>query len=132
MSGSKPMPDGFHTVTPYLHAKGAERLIAFMRQAFDAIETERNAGDAGEIRHATLRIGDSMIEVSEGNEAYPPMPCGLHVYVADTDACYRKALDAGATSLYEPQEMPYGERSAGVKDMCGNHWYIATYKHVGN
>lgn len=127
MMTNKIKPDGFSTVTPYLHVQGAEKLIDFLVQAFGAKEIERTTDDAGLIRHAEVQLGDSIIECSEGNEQYPPMQNALHVFVADTDECYRQALDAGATTLYEPADMTYGERSAGVRDPFGNHWYIATY-----
>lgn len=119
-------PDGYHAVTPYLLVKGAAQLIDFLKLVFEAEEIDRTAGDNGLIRHAELQLGDSRLECSDGRDDYPPMPCAIHLYVRDTDACYSRALAAGAVSLYEPEDMSYGERSAGVKDPFGNHWYIAT------
>lgn len=121
------MPDGFHSVTPYFHVQGADRWIEFVRQAFNATVLERTAGPDGLVRNAAIRIGDSIVECSEGREPYMPMPMAIHLYVADTDEGYRSAMAAGGTTLYEPADMDYGERSAGVKDPFGNHWYIATY-----
>jgi uncharacterized glyoxalase superfamily protein PhnB len=77
--------------------------------------------------HAEIKIGDSMIELSDGNEQFPPRPAAIHIYLPETDSVYRRALDAGATSLHPVEEMPYGERSGSVKDPFGNNWYIATH-----
>lgn len=121
------VPDGFHTVTPYLHVKGAEKLIDFLTQAFEAEELNRTTDADGRIQNAVIRLEGSIIECSEGRDQYPPMQNAIHLYVRDTDKCYEHAIAAGATSLYEPADMSYGERSAGVKDPFGNHWYIATY-----
>lgn len=120
-------PEGFRTVTPYLVVRGAERLLEFLAAAFGAETLDRNVRPDGSIGHAQVRIGDSLIELADGSPEWPALTAGLHIYVADTDATYRRALAAGGVSLYEPAEMPYGERSAGVKDPAGNQWYIATY-----
>lgn len=77
--------------------------------------------------HASARIGDSMIEVSDATQQWRAMASAIHLYVPDTDAAYARALGAGATTLYEPADMFYGERSAGVTDPFGNKWYIATH-----
>jgi uncharacterized glyoxalase superfamily protein PhnB len=102
-------------------------MIEFVRAAFDAEELRRDTDGSGRITHAEVRIGDTIVELSDGNGKYPPRLNTLHLFVADTDSCYRRAVDAGAASLYEPADMPYGERSAGVEDPFGNHWYIATF-----
>jgi len=119
---------GFRTVTPYLIVQGAPGLIDFMRQVFDATEIRRDLHSDGSIMNAEMRIGDSIVELAEAGGDGPAMPCGLHVYVPDTDATYQRALQAGASSLYAPADMPYGERSAGVRDASGNSWYIATFQ----
>lgn len=119
---------GFHTVTPYLIVEGAADLIAFAVGAFGAEEVRRDLLPDGTIMNAEIRIGDSIVELAEAGEAWPARPGALHVYVRDTDDTYRRALDAGATELYAPKEMEYGERSAGVTDPVDNHWYIATYR----
>lgn len=122
---------GFTTITPYLVLQDAAGTIDFVKKAFAAEEIFRDIGSAGGI-HCEVRVGDSMMMIGGGGPGVTwkgesrPMP--FHVYVTDTDAAYRRALDAGATSLYEPADMPYGERSAGVKDVSGNFWYIATFK----
>jgi PhnB protein len=124
--GVKPM--GFRTVTPFLHPQGTGKFLDFLRQAFDAIEVERTAGPEGSVMHATVRIGDSMLEMGEAHGAWQPTPCMLHLYVDDTDAFYERAIAAGATSLDPPADRPYGERNAGVTDPIGNAWFIATPK----
>lgn len=126
MSTVKPIPEGFHSITPYLIVQGAERLIEFLQQAFGAELIYTSKKPDGTIGHSEMRIGDSMIELADGNEQWKPMTAAIHLYVPDTDATYRRAIEAGATSLYEPADMFYGERSGGVADPSGNHWYIAT------
>jgi PhnB protein len=126
-----PVPKGFHTVTPYMIAPDAEAILTFAKQAFGAEETLRIAGGAGGL-HAETRIGDAMLMMGGGISGKPfsgkPNTTALHIYVKDTDAAYKKALEAGATSIGEPQDHEYGERGAGVKDPFGNYWYIATHK----
>ncbi len=123
-------PEGFQSIIPYLTVRGADGLVDFLKQAFAAEESDRNLRDDGTIGHIALRIGDSMLEISEANATYEPMVCAVHIYVADTDAAYARALAAGGTSLYPVEDKEYGERSAGVRDPAGNSWYIATY--LGN
>jgi uncharacterized glyoxalase superfamily protein PhnB len=127
----QPIPEGFHTVTPYLIAADGPALIDFAMRAFGAEEKFRAVGSAGGV-HAEIRIGDSMLMMGGGIPGREfrsaPSPQALHVYVTDTDAVYQKALQVGATSIGEPQDQEYGERGAGVKDAFGNNWYIATHK----
>jgi PhnB protein len=123
-----PLREGFHSLTPYMIVRGAAQFIEFVKAAFGAEEKLRvPAQEGGRIMHAELKLGDSMIELSDGSEQYPPRPAAIHVYVPDTDGAYRRALDAGATSLHAVEEMSYGERSGSVKDPFGNYWYIATH-----
>jgi PhnB protein len=124
----KPIPDGYHTVTPYLTVRGAAKLIDLLKQTFGAVETERIAGPDGTIGHAEVRIGDSVVMLADATPEFTPMPAMIHVYVNDVDAVYKRALQAGTISLREPTDQFYGDRSAGVKDFCGNHWWIATHK----
>ena len=111
-------------------APDADAILAFAKNAFGAEETFRIAGGAGGI-HAETRIGDAMLMMGGGIPGKPfhgkPNTTALHIYVEDTDAAYQKALQAGATSIGEPQDHEYGERGAGVKDPFGNYWYIATH-----
>ncbi len=124
----KPIPDGYHTVTPYLTVQGVPKLIDFLKQAFEAQEIERMTQPDGTIGHAEVRIGDSVVMMGEARDEWKPMPSGIYLYVNDTDAVYKRALQAGATSIMEPADQFYGDRSAGVKDSSGNHWWIATHK----
>ena len=122
------IPDGFHSITPYVITRGADDVMAFARAAFDATERLRVPAEAGGVMHAELQLDDSVIEFSDGSDKWPPRPCCLHVYVSDADAAYKKALAAGAKSLYEPMLQPYGDRECGVTDSGGNQWFIATYR----
>jgi len=125
----KPIPDGYHSVTPYLIVRGVARLIDFLKQAFEATETiPRMTRPDGTIMHAEIRIGDSAVMLGEPMGEFQPMPGSLYLYVSDTDATYRRALQAGATSTMEPADQFYGDRNAGVKDPQGNTWWIATRK----
>jgi len=112
-------PEGWHTVTPRIVAHHAERLVEFLRQVFGA------TGDYRRDRPSEIRIGDSIVMISDA-EARDPMPAFLYVYVEDADDTYRRALQAGATALEEPSDMPYGDRRGMVKDEWGNTWQIAT------
>ena len=128
MTSVKSIPDGYHTVTPYLLVQGAEKLIDFVKNAFDAKETFRMSMPDGAIGHAEVKLGDSVIMLSEAQgDEYKLMPTGIYLYVEDCDATYRRALEAGATSIMQPTDQFYGDRSANIKDQFGNHWYIATH-----
>jgi PhnB protein len=122
------IPEGFHALTPYLVSKGAGRLLEFVKEAFGAEETFRMNREDGTIWHASARIADSMLEMADPAEAWKAMPAALHVYVPNVDDVHRKAVQAGARSLYEPRDMSYGDREGGVQDPSENHWYIATHK----
>jgi PhnB protein len=129
MTPVKPIPDDYQVVTPYLVVQGAEKLINFLKQAFEARETERISMPDGSIGHAEVRIGDSVIMMSDAREdMWKAMPSSIYLYVEDCDTIYKRALDVGATSLMEPKDQFYGDRSGGVKDPVGNHWFIATHK----
>ena len=124
----KPIPDGFHSVTPYLTVPGVAKLLDFLKQAFEAQELHRLTRPDGTIMHAELRIGDSPVMMGEPMGGSPPMFGSLYLYVHDVDAVYQRALQAGATSVSEPADQFYGDRSAGIKDPVGNQWWIATHK----
>ncbi len=123
----KPIPEGYHSVTPYLVVNGADRLIAFLKQAFGAQEIERFQGPNGTIMHAEVKIGDSIIMLGEANERFQARPANLYVYVPDTDAIYHRAVESGATSIMEPANQFYGDRNAGISDPTGNFWWIGTH-----
>ncbi|MCW5981917.1 MAG: VOC family protein [Bryobacteraceae bacterium] len=125
----KARPEGYHTITPYLVVPGARALIDFLKRAFGAEEPhELMAADDGSIMHAEVRIGDSVIMMGESSAQWPPMPAMLYLYLDDVDAAYRRALEAGATSIREPADQFYGDRNATVKDPSGNLWCIAVHK----
>ena len=122
------IPAGMRSVNPYLIVSGASKLIDFMRQAFDAEEIMRAPTPDGSLMHAEVRIGDSVVELGDAGDRFPAMAAALHLYVPDADAVYARAMEAGATSLFEPSDREYGDREAGIKDPGGNHWYIATHR----
>ncbi len=123
----KPIPDGYHTVTPYLIVDRAAELIDFTKRAFGAEEMFRMPGRGGAIMHAEIRIGDSVVMLSDASTENPSTSTMIHLYVEDVDAVYQRALEAGASSLREPENQFYGDRSAGVKDAFGNQWWLATH-----
>jgi PhnB protein len=123
----KPIPDGYHTVTPYLTVEGASSLIEFLKEAFDAQETERVVQPDGTIMHAEVTIGDSVVMLSDAMGERKPMPTSIYLYVNDADATYQRALQAGGTSMMEPANLFYGDRHGSVKDPAGNYWSIATH-----
>ena len=104
------IPKGFRTVTPYLHPKSAAQLIDFMTHAFGAEELGRHPAPSGRIMHAQVKIGDTIVEMGEPDQ---PEPAALHIFVPDTDATYRRALEAGARSLVKPQDSHFDQRLAG-------------------
>ena len=101
-------------------------MIAFLKKAFGVEDVEKYASPDGVINHATVRVGDSAIEMGEAHGPYQPMPTMFYVYVADVDGGYWRALQAGATSMSAPADQPFGDRTASVRDMFGNTWYLAT------
>ncbi len=119
------IPNGFTSITPYFIVNNPKIFQKFLVDAFDAeIVDEHYEEDI--FRHGAYRVFGSMIEVSEGSEIYPSRPISIHLYVPDCDAVYKQAIAAGGKSVYEIADMPYGERSGGVDDPCGNSWWIAT------
>ena len=123
----KTLPEGYHTVTPYLTVQGTEELIEFLKTVFDAQEKERIVRPDGAIGHAEVTIGDSVIMLGEASGNCGPMPGAFYIYVADADATYGRALEAGATSVMEPANQFWGDRMAGVRDRFGNIWQMATH-----
>jgi len=118
-------PDGYNAVSPYLLVKDVRAMLDFLAHAFGASELRRQADAEGTIRHAEMRIGDSVLMV--GFRPWAELPISsVHVYVEDVDKVYARALDRGAMSLAEPRDLPYRDRSAGVRDAQGNYWWIGT------
>ena len=127
MSQIKPIPEGYHTITPYLVVPDAARQIEFLKHAFGGIETFRHMRPDGAIGHVEMRIGDSMVMLGEAGGEWKPTPCSIYVYVEDVDAVYKRAVQAGGKSQSEPKNQIYGDRNCGVVDPAGNSWWIATH-----
>ena len=118
---SKSLPEGWHNITPRLVVEEPALLVEFLRQAFNA------TGEFRTDRPSVISIGDSIVMVS-GVGPRAAMPGFLYLYVEDIDATFRRALQAGAISLEEPTDVPYGDRRGMIQDPCGNVWQIATHK----
>lgn len=122
------IPEGFHTVTPFLSVNDARGLIEFMQTGLNGEVTSMIKMDEGKIMHATVQIGDSPIMVADLMPGMnQPTPATLYLYVDDVDESYRRALNANGTSLRAPVDEFYGDRSAGVKDRWNNQWWFATH-----
>ena len=132
----KPIPDGYHTVTPYLVVHDAAKALEFYKKAFGAQETVRMPGPGGRIMHAEIKIGDSMVMLSDENLAWGHKsattiggsPIGICLYVKDVDAPAKQAVAAGAKEVKPVQDQFYGDRSGTVADPFGHVWTIATHK----
>ncbi|MGH9714901.1 MAG: VOC family protein [Candidatus Acidiferrales bacterium] len=114
------------TITPYLHPHGASDMVQFLKNALGAVEMMRENSADGTVQHAKIKIGDSILEMSEAHGEYQPMPSMFYLYVNDVDACYARALKAGGKSIEALADQSYGDRRAGIADPFGNHWYMAT------
>lgn len=119
-------PAGYSTVSPYLIVDGAAQTIDFLARVFGATVMRVIPGDAGKVRHAEVRIGESVVMIADWMEGWPAMPAHVHVYVADVDATYRLALEAGATSVQEPVQQGDEDKRGGVSDPGGTTWWIGT------
>jgi PhnB protein len=120
-------PQDYSAVSPYLIVDGASRTIDFLVRVFDAVELRRFPGEDGKLMHAEVRVGDSVVMLGDSAESWPPIPAHVHVYVPDVDATYRRALEAGATSVQEPvRQDGDDDKRGGVKDAGGVTWWIAT------
>jgi PhnB protein len=135
MSPVKAIPEGYHSVQPYLHIRGAAQAIEFYKQAFGATEIMRMPLADGRLGHADIRIGDSVVMLADeapergihGPAHYGGAPMTLMFYTEDCDAIFQKAIGAGSKSLREPTDQFYGDRMAGIEDPFGFQWYIATH-----
>jgi PhnB protein len=132
---TKPIPEGYHSVTPYLAVDNADKAITFYSRAFGAREQVRMNGPGGSVAHAELDIGDSKVMLSDPfpqSNVRPPKEVGgttmsVFLYVKDVDATFKQALDAGASSVMEPEDQFWGDRFATVSDPFGHTWSIATH-----
>jgi uncharacterized glyoxalase superfamily protein PhnB len=125
----QPIPEGYHAVTPYLTVRGADRVIEFLKRAFNAEMThEPMKRPDGSIMHAEVQIGDSRVMIGEESEQSKATSSTLYLYVPDVDSVYQRAVKAGGKTVMEPADMFYGDRCGGVKDASGNSWMMATHK----
>ena len=119
------VPPGFGTVSPYIFADDAERLVRFLVDGLGGAESVRTVRPDGRIANVQVAIGDSTVMVSEASERFPPSRASFYFYVADAEAGVRRALDAGGVLVMEVADMPYGDRQGGVADPGGNIWWIS-------
>jgi PhnB protein len=133
---SKPIPDGYHTVTPYLIVNGGSDAIEFHKRAFGAVEHERMQDDCGKVRHAEISIGNSRIMLADetpefgalGPKTIGGTPVNIHLYVEDVDAVVANAVAAGANLTRQVADQFYGDRVGGITDPFGHRWFVATHK----
>jgi len=134
----KPVPEGFHTVTPYLVQRDAKRALEFYKKAFGAETRMSMPAPDGRIQHAEIKIGDSIIFVTDefpdlAPELKSPESAGcatgsIFLYVPDVDAAFKRAVEAGARVVMPATDMFWGDRFGKVADPFGHHWGIATHK----
>ena len=131
----RPIPEGCHSLTPYLIARGAAAAIDFYVKALGAVELMRMPGPDGKIGHAELRFGDSVLMLADefpemgakGPEAYGGSPAKLMLYCDDVDAVVARAVAAGAKIVRPVADQFYGDRTGGIEDPFGHTWYVATH-----
>jgi uncharacterized glyoxalase superfamily protein PhnB len=119
-------PAGYTSVSPYLIVGDASATIDFLARAFDAVELRRFPAPDGRLMHAEVRIDDTVVMLADATDDWPALAAHVHVYVRDVDAAYRRALEAGATSVQEPVKKDDADKRGGVKDSGGTTWWIAT------
>ena len=132
----KPIPDGYHAITPYLSVRDATSAIAFYGKAFGAKLKLRMDAPGGKVGHAEVKIGDSIVmladEAPEMDFMSPQARGGtsilMHLYVKDCDATVAQAVSAGARIIRPIKDQFYGDRAGGIEDPFGHHWYVATHK----
>jgi PhnB protein len=136
MSKVKPIPEGYHTATPYLTVDGAARAIEFYQRAFGAKELFRMADPSGKVGHAEIQIGDSRIMLSDefpernarGPQSLGGSTVGIMLYVEDVDKVFKQAVTAGAKEVQPVKDQFYGDRSGALLDPFGHKWWVATHK----
>ena len=116
------VPKGYPTLSPYVVVSDADAAIVFVSDVFGGVERRRMAGEGGSV-HCEVEIGDSVLMIGEGD---PPFPAMLHVYVADSDVVYARALAAGATSVADPHDTSFGDHRVAFEDAWGNQWWVST------
>jgi uncharacterized glyoxalase superfamily protein PhnB len=124
----KAIPDGFHSITPFIIVDNADAFIEFTKKAFGAQLVYRmNDDETNKVVHATVKIGDSMIMLCDAMKGMEPITSMLFLYVDDMDTVYQQAINAKGISTREPRDEFYGDRAACIKDAWGNQWWIATH-----
>jgi len=123
------IPEGFHSITPYIFSDDAATLIEFLKKALYAEQLGLTVDDKGVIRNCVLRMGNTNFMISQAHDDFMGMRTALYLYVDDPDAVYQNAVDHGATEVFAPKDMDYGDRQGGIKDVSGNYWWIS--KHLG-
>lgn len=126
----KPTPEGFYTITPYVIANGAAGFIDFLKNALGAEVQNRMDGPGGTVGHATVKIGDSLLMLSDASPQFPPTSGYFYLYVDDADAAFKRAIAAGATPTMEPADQFYGDRRGDFTDNFGNRWSVATQREI--
>jgi PhnB protein len=121
------IPEGYPRISPYLIVDNPDVTLAFIARVFDGEPVARHTAPDGRVMDAEIRVGDSLVMLGGANAQWRAVPAALHIYVADVDATYRRAMDAGATAVSEPTTQPYGDRSAYVTDACGTMWFISSH-----
>ena len=119
-------PAGYNSVSPCLIVNGAAQTITFLVTAFDTVELRRFPGAVGRIMHSEVRFDDTVVMIADEVEGWPAAPAPVHVYVADVDESYRRALAAGANSVQAPVKKDDADKRGGVKDAGGTTWWIGT------
>jgi uncharacterized glyoxalase superfamily protein PhnB len=119
-------PVNYGTVSPYLVVNGAAATIEFLVNVFGAVELRRFPDAVGKLVHVEVRIDDTVVMLADAAEGWPAVPAHVHVYVRDVDATYKRAIEAGATSIQEPVQKEDEDKRGGVKDGGGTTWWIAT------
>jgi uncharacterized glyoxalase superfamily protein PhnB len=122
------IPEGYARVTPFLTVDGANKLLDFLILVFDAQIMDKTERSDGKLAHAMVRIGDSSIELAEATDQFGAMEGAVDIFVPNVDETHQRAIQNGGQELHGPMEMDYGERASAIKDMAGNHWYIATHQ----
>jgi PhnB protein len=122
----QPIPEGYHSVTPWIITQETARLLDFLSKAFGAEELGRVYNEDGTIGHAEVKLGDSVVMAFDAREEWPATPCFLRLYVPDADAVYQQALAVGATAVTEMTSLAKGFRVGRIRDPFGNLWWIQT------
>ena len=118
------IPPGFNTVTPYLFVDNADRLLTFLVRGLGGTEILRHM-DGDRVANAQVVLGTSTVMVSEASASFPAMPGSYYIYVESADESVNRAVAAGAEKIMEVTDMPYQDRQGGVRDPCGNIWWIS-------